>query len=157
MKKTIKIFSFFIGYVVPVFCVVKWQQKCIDRWREQAGKNRAMFILMNQWTNLRQEGRNLEEYFLKNGYARIAVYGMGAVGQRLVKELRNSKIEVVYGIDKNRDNIYSKIKVITMEERFTDIDAVVVTVVKEFDTIREALLKKIDCPVIAIEDILDEF
>jgi len=34
---------------------------------------------------------------------------------------------------------------------------VVVTVLKEFETIREVLSKKIDCPVIAIEDILGVF
>lgn len=121
------------------------------------GKNRAMFVLMDQWTNIKQNGRNLEEYFFKNEYYRIAVYGMGVLGQRLIKELDNSKIQIAYGIDKNRDIVYTNLKVVTMEDELKKVDAVVVTVVKEFDAIQEKLLKKIECQVIAIEDILGEF
>ena len=116
-----------------------------------------MFVLMDQWTNIKQNGRNLEEYFFKNEYYRIAVYGMGVLGQRLIKELDNSKIQIAYGIDKNRDIVYTNLKVVTMEDELKKVDAVVVTVVKEFDAIQEKLLKKIECQVIAIEDILGEF
>lgn len=157
MKKSVKIISGLAGISGLVYFVAGWQQKCIERWKEQAEKNRAMFMIMDQWTNLKQEGRSLEEYFLKDGYLRIAVYGMGVVGKRLIKELRNSKIQVVYGIDKNEDMVYTDLDVVTMEDELTKVDAVVVTVVKEFDAIREALSEKIDCQVIAIEDILSEF
>ncbi len=157
MKKSIKIIGGLVGVGGLVCFVAGWQQKCIERWKEQAEKNRAMFIIMDQWANLRQEGRNLEEYFIKNGYLRIAVYGMGVVGKRLIKELKNSKIQVVYGIDKNEDMVYTDLDVLTMNDELIKVDAVVVTVVKEFDVICDAILKKTDCPVIAIEDILGEF
>ena len=44
-----------------------------------------------------------------------------------------------------------------MDEELADVDAVVVTVLKEFDEIRDALTKKLNCSVVAIEDILNEF
>ncbi len=157
MKKIVKIISGLVGVGGLVYFVAGWQQKCIERWKEQAEKNRAMFVLMDQWTNIKQNGRNLEEYFFKNEYYRIAVYGMGVLGQRLIKELDNSKIQIAYGIDKNRDIVYTNLKVVTMEDELKKVDAVVVTVVKEFDAIQEKLLKKIECQVIAIEDILGEF
>lgn len=130
MKKSIKIIGGLVGVGGLVCFVAGWQQKCIERWKEQAEKNRAMFIIMDQWANLRQEGRNLEEYFIKNGYLRIAVYGMGVVGKRLIKELKNSKIQVVYGIDKNEDMVYTDLDVLTMNDELIKVDAVVVTVVK---------------------------
>ena len=157
MKKIAKIIVGLAGVGGLVYFVAWWQQKCIDRWKEQAEKNRAMFVLMDQWANIKQNGRNLEEYFLKNEYYRIAVYGMGILGQRLIKELDNSKIQIVYGIDKNRDMVYTNLEVVTMEDELEKVDAVVVTVVKEFDAIRETLLKKLECQVIAIEDILGEY
>lgn len=140
-----------------VYFVARWQQKCIDHWKEQAEKNRAMFVLMDRWASLRQDGRKLEEYFMKNEYGRIAVYGLGVMGQRLIKELRDSQVEVVYGIDKNEDMTYTGLDVIPIRGELPSVDAVVVTVVKEFETIREVLSKKLDCPVIAIEDILGVF
>lgn len=146
-----------LGIGIPIYLAGSWQQKCINRWREESRKQRAMFLLMNQWINIKQGNRNLEEYFLKNNLKKIAIYGMGPMGQRLVKELKDSSIETAYGIDQNSDRIFAGIKVVKMEEKLDDVDAVVVTVVKEFDTIRDALMKKLSCPVIAIEDILNEF
>ncbi len=157
MKKIVKIIGGLSGVGGLIYLVAGWQQKCIDRWKEQAEKNRAMFILMDQWVNIRQRGRNLEEYFLKNEYHRIAVYGMGVLGKRLIRELDNSKIQVAYGIDRNRDMVYTDLEVVTTEDELKKVDAVVVTVVKDFDAIREALSKKMECQVIAIEDILGEF
>lgn len=155
MKKGVKILCALVGVGIPVYYAVGWQQRCIDRWKEEAEKQRAMFLLMSQWANLKQEGRSLEEYFLKNGYKKIAVYGMGVLGQRLAKELKASEIEIAYGIDNNRDIAFCDFPVISMKEDFLDADAIVVTVIKEFDVIREALLEKISSPVIAIEDVLD--
>lgn len=79
------------------------------------------------------------------------------MGQQLIKELKDSSIETAYGIDRNSDGIVSGIKVVTMDEELADVDAVVVTVLKEFDEIRDALTKKLNCSVVAIEDILNEF
>lgn len=157
MKKVIKVIGGLVGVGGLVYFVADWQQRCINHWKEQAEKNRAMFILMNQWANIRQEGRSLEEYFLKNGYYQIAVYGLGVLGQRLIKELDNSRIQIAYGIDKNREMVYTDLEVVTLEEELKKVDAVVITVVKEFDAIRETLLQKTECQVIALEDILGEF
>lgn len=157
MRKGMKVIGKLIGVGIPVFLAGRWQQRCIDRWKDEARKQRAMYLLMSQWINIKQAGRNLEEYFTKNEYKKIAIYGMGPMGLRLVKELKGTSIEIVYGIDQNSDNIFAGIKVVKQDDELDDVDAVVVTVIKEFDMIREGLLKKLNCSVIAIEDILNEF
>lgn len=157
MKKGMKLIGKLVGVGIPVFLVGRWQQKCIDRWKDESRKQRAMYLLMSQWINIKQAGRCLEEYFIKNEYKKIAIYGMGPIGLQLVKELKNSPIETAYGIDQNSDRIFAGIKVVKMDDELADVDAVVVTVVKGFDGIREALLEKLTCPVIPIEDILNEF
>lgn len=157
MKQGVKRIGGLLSAGIPVYLAVRWQQKCINCWREEAEKQRAMFLVMNQWINIKQENRSLEEYFLRNKLNKIAVYGMGPIGQRLAKELKNTSVEIAYGIDQNSDKIFAGVKVIKMEEGLADVDAVVVTVIKGFDAIREALVEKISCPVIAIEDILNEF
>lgn len=116
----------------------------------------GQFMLMNQWTRIKQEGKNLDEYFIRNNYMKIAVYGMGYIGTRLVKELRESEIEIVYGIDRNAKNLYADIRLITVDEKMADVDAVVVTFTDEFNDICEMLSKRMDCPVISIDDIVNE-
>lgn len=157
INKSLKALACLAGFSIPAYFVTKWQQESIDYWREMAKKNEALFYMMNQWTRLKQDGKGLEEYFIKYGYKKIAIYGMGMMGQMLARELKESEIEVVYGIDRNSNNIYADVKVVTMNRKLNQVDAVVVTVVKDFCAIREALLKKMDCQVIAIEDILSQF
>lgn len=145
-----------LAIVVPCFFITKLQQNCIDKWKKEALKNKGLFLLMQQWTNVKQEGKDLKSYFEKNNYKRIAVYGMSYVGQCLVKELKNSGIEIVYGIDRNAANLFSKIKVITMDDIFKDVDAIVITAISDFDNICDTLSAKIDCPFISIEDVVNE-
>lgn len=138
------------------FLLVRFQQNCINSWKTAAAKNRALFILMKQWIYIKQEGKNLETFFLKNNYKEIAVYGMGDVGQCLAKELKHSQIKILYGIDRNAQNIYSDIKLVSIEDDLSDVDAIVVTVMGGFDEIFDVLSKKISCPIISIEDIINE-
>ena len=86
MRKGIKVIGGLMSVGIPVYLAGRWQQKCIDRWKEEASKQRAMFLVMNQWTNVKQANRNLEEYFLKNELRKIAIYGMGLMGQQLIKD-----------------------------------------------------------------------
>ena len=44
----------------------------------------------------------------------------------------------------------------TIEENLPDVDAVVITLVDVFDKVRDMLSKRLSCPVIAIEDIINE-
>lgn len=157
MKKGIKVLCGLFGVGIPVCSALICQQKCIDCWKEESEKQRAMFLLMNQWTRIKQEGENLEKFFLENDYKKIAVYGMGAIGQRLVKELKDSKIEVVYGIDRDKSMMSTNITVKTMDEKLGKVDVVVVTVLKEFDVICKAILQKLNCEVLPIEDIINQF
>lgn len=144
------------GFIALIWFITKCQQKCINLWKNNAEKNRAKLILMNQWVNIKQEGKKLESFFLKNGYKKIALYGMGEVGERLVKELKDSEIEIAYGIDRNAQQIYSQIDLLTMEDNLPQVDAIVITAVGEFDDISRALQVKMECPVLAIEDIVNE-
>lgn len=122
--------------------------------RKLSDKHLALFLLMNQWVKIKQERKNVSSYLEKNGYKRIAIYGMSYVGETLVSELDDTEIEILYGIDQNAKGIYTDIKILSLEEDFEDVDAVIVTAITCFDEIQEELGKKINCPIINIEDIL---
>lgn len=142
--------------VISSLLIMRLQQSCINHWKTLAAKNRALFILMNQWVNIKQEGKSLRSYFIKNNYRRIAIYGMGEIGAHLVKELKNSDIEVLYAIDRNARNIHSDVKVVTIDDDLLTADAIVVTLTGCFDEIFDALSKRVSCPIISIEDMLNE-
>lgn len=113
-------------------------------------------MLMNQWVQVKQDGKSLDSYFEKYEYKKIAVYGMNFVGQTLCKELEGSHIQISYAIDKNAENIYADFDVVTLEDNLEDVDAVIVTPIYYFDEIEEQLASKMSCPIISMEDILYE-
>lgn len=143
-------------YIGAVGFLLNLQQKCINKWKEQASKNRSLFLLMDQWVRTKQEGKKLESYFIKNNFKKIAVYGMGNVGKRLIKELRDSEINIAYGIDRNAENIYSEINLVTINDELENVDAVVITLISDFEDVYDKLSKKLKCSIIAIEDIINE-
>ena len=134
--------------IISVSCI--WiQQGCINRWKKQANKDRGLFLLMNQWVNLKQDEKRIENYFIHNKLKRIAIYGMSYVGKRLVKELKDTEVEVIYGIDRDAANIYSEIELVTIDADLKEVDAVVVTSIDEYNAIYNMLSQRIRCPIIA--------
>lgn len=121
-----------------------------------ADKHLALYLMMNQWVKVKQEGKNLSVYFEKNGYKRIAIYGMNYVGETLLGELKGSSTEVAYAIDRKANTIYADVDVYSPEDSLEQVDAVVVTAITFFDEIEEILSQKVDCPIISLEDILYE-
>lgn len=155
-KGIISILSAVTGAGVGAAAVGKVMGDKANSWHQMSDKHLALFQMMNQWVRVKQEGKNLSQYFEANNYKNIAIYGMSYAGETLVEELRNTNINVKYAIDKNANKIYSEIDIATMEDDLEEVDAIVVTAITFFDEIAEKLEEKIDCPIISLEDILYE-
>ena len=121
-----------------------------------ADKHLALYLMMNQWVKIKQEGKNLSSFFEREGYKEIAIYGMSYAGETLLEELEDSNIKVRYGIDRNVDRIDTGITVVAPDDDLEDVDVIVVTSITFFDEIEEMLIKKINCPIISLEDVLYE-
>lgn len=126
-----------------------------------ANKHLQLFLMMNQWVGIKQEGKNLSAYFERNGYKRIAIYGMSYAGCTLYDELLSSDIEIAYLIDQNVQKAISLGKgfgaeFVSMDDSLEEVDVIVVTPITFFEEIAENLRKKIDCPIVSLKAILDE-
>lgn len=157
MKKGVIATLFGVGGVVlGALGVGKTMKEKVDYKSKMSEKHLALYLMMNQWVKVKQENKSIADYLEKNGYKEIAIYGMNYVGETLMAELANSNIKVKYGIDKNADMIYSDIDVVTPDDALDSVDAVIVTAITFFDEIEEALFEKMDCPILSMEDILNE-
>lgn len=155
-KMLMSIVSVLAGAAVGAGAVKKAAAEETKKISARSDKHLELFLMMNQWVTVKQKGKNLSEYFEKNDYHKIAIYGMSYAGETLVDELKGTKTEVVYGIDRNADNIYSELDIVSMEADFAEVDAIVVTAVTFFHEIEEQLSEKVDCPILSLEDVLYE-
>lgn len=157
MKKgIIFVLSTLAGAAAGAGAVKRKEGKNLSKVQEKADRYSMLFRMMVQWTQVKQEGKNLAAYFEKEGYKKIAIYGMGDAGKTLISELRDTGVEIAYGIDRRADSLYADIDIFTLEDSLEEVDAIVVTAVTFFDEIEEQLSERVNCPIISLEDILYE-
>lgn len=115
------------------------------------------FHILNEWLDLRQQGKKLTSFFCDNLIKSIAIYGMGALGERLYNELKDSEVIVKYAIDRIADQKNRRdLKIYSSEEKtFPEIDAIVVTPVQDYWAIVSFLETKTSAAIVSLEDVVN--
>ena len=109
--------------------------------------------MLDQWIHTKQDGKKLCDFLLQRGYGTVAIYGMDYVGESVRRELENTDITVLYGIDKNAGNLCSDIRLAKPDDDLDPVDVVVVTAIVAYDDIKLYLHSKLSCPIVSLEDI----
>ena len=126
----------------------------VDNQTNDPNKYWQSYLMMNEWMQLRQRGRNLAEFFVERGYKTIAIYGMHHTGITLQNELDGTEIKIAYGIDANAESIYSDIEVKKPTDDLPPVDAIVVTPIYYFVEIEEKLEERVSCPILSLDDVV---
>lgn len=142
------------GSVAVGLAVSVRSDKKIKRLRGYSNKHLEMVKLYDQWLAAKQDGKSIVDYLKSEGIKTVAIYGMSFIGKRLYEELRDTDIEVRYGIDRNQDNIYVDIDVVTPEDDLEEVDAIIVTAFYFFDEIEDSLMDKTNSRILSMEDIV---
>lgn len=145
-----------IGALSGIAGLGKFAGRKLQDKQKMSDKHLALFLMMDKWVAVKQEGKNLSDYFEDKEYHKIAIYGMNYAGERLVKELKNTEINIEYGIDQNAIRLNSDFDIYNPEDDLKKVDAVVVTPIFFFDEIKEKMEKKLNCPIISLEEVLYE-
>lgn len=157
MKKgVIAILATVLGGTLGIVAMSAKTAQEVAKKQKLSDKHLCMFKMMNQWVRIKQEGHDLTEFFERNGYTKVAIYGMNYVGERLLEELKNTEVKVICGIDKKAQSVYSEVDVITKDDVIPEVDVIVVTAIAFFDEIEQDLTQKVTCPIISLEDIIYE-
>lgn len=143
-----------VSALTAVAITANKMEKKIHEKANMSDKHLELYLLMNEWVHVKQDGKSLIMYFQKRNYKKIAIYGMNFVGETLLRELEGSDIEVVFAVDQNADHIFGSVEVIKPDEPIEAVDAIVITPIYYFETIEKQLMEKVDCPIISIEEIV---
>ncbi len=155
IKKIIKLAGV-AGIVAGTGTIYYKKDQKIRKGEELNKKNDAILKLFSKWMSSERQGKFVSDVLKKNGYKKIAIYGMHYLGERLYESLKDSEIEVAYVIDRNADNIFAEVDVYKPDEELYDVDAVIVTAFYFFDEIEESLAEQLVCPIVSLEDIINE-
>lgn len=117
------------------------------------------FDIINNLLILEHNGRTLQNFFTDQGVKRIAIYGLGTVGARVLEVLDTMDIDVIAGIDKNANKMRMKDIFIYAPEQIDMIkpipELIVVTPMEHYYDIKEELKLYTKIDVISIGEIVE--
>lgn len=151
-----------IGYLIMVIIIInltkknKLLQVKNEKASNQISKFQEYYQLMDQWMMNQEQGLTTANYFEKNGYKTIAIYGMGILGKHLYMELVKSNINVLYAIDQKGDSEFPNLHIHKLEDNLDEVDAVIITVTVSYGEIASKLEKKLNCSMISLEEVICE-
>lgn len=145
-----------LGFGILQLSGMNGTKKKLEDQKKMTEKNREQYLLLNQWLKLRQSGKSICNYLSEKGYKTVAIYGMGINGKRVIQELKDSEIEVLYGIDKKADSIVSEINVLAADADLPETDAIVVSEPIYIEEITKLLKTKVHCPIVSLEEAIYE-
>lgn len=143
-----------IGIITYVLIIEKKKNKEIDKLEENYEKMSQFYEVLIAWLHMIHDKGNVKEYFVKNEYKTIAIYGMKELGECLYDELKVTDIEVRYVIDTNTQLFYDGVKIVSPNENLENVDVIVVTAVYYYEEIKRKLNKKVNCPIVSLLDVV---
>lgn len=119
-------------------------------------KYKNYFRVLERWLTLKEQNKNLSEYLCRHGYKKAAIYGWGILGKHLYEELKDTEIEILYAIDKNKSEESSQVKLVSMNDEWEQADVILVSATFDFVNIRREVRQKTDMDILSLEEILME-
>lgn len=156
MKRSVWGIMLVVTGAASAFITRKILEKNVYKEHQTAEKHFAMIKVFNRWMHNKQEQKEISKFLEERGYHSVAIYGMSFLGECLLDELQGTDINVKYAIDRNAENIHSKIDVKKLTDDLPETDVIVVTAIYFYEEIREELSQLVDCPIISLEDVVYE-
>ena len=144
------------GTILGIFLTAKKTEKILGILGANNAKSKALYEMLKKWITLKAEKKGICSYLEEKGYSTVAIYGISDIGEILLEELINENVVVKYAIDRNAAYIKTTVDVLAPDDDLPVADVVIVTAITFFDEIKSNLKTKIQCPILSLEEILDE-
>lgn len=144
---------FIIGVSIGILSCFKILEKNLGGLCELNDKYFGIIKIFSMWMKFYEDGYSIEEYFKKNGYQSIAIYGIGFLGEHFFEQIKSTDIEVKYLIDQKGGTGYGNIPVCNIDGDLAPVDVIVVTPQSYFYQIKKQLKEKVDYKIICIDEV----
>lgn len=147
-----------IGIIAFLIVLVQYgvQNRRLKDVQRDAAKYKSLFQVLALWLEAKQNDLSFKVLLDQKGYSSVAIYGVHVLGERLLDDLRDAGIDVLYGIDRKNGSMKENLQVYKPSENLPAVDVVIVTAVNDFEVIKQELEKKVACPIVALDDLLCE-
>lgn len=138
-----------------LLCVRLIKEDILNTHRQLAVKTEINDLLY-EWIRDKISGHDLVKYCTDHNYKKIAIYGLGDLGEVFYDEMKDKEIEICYIVDKNASALGCDAKIYTPSDELPPVDVMIVTPVQFFCDIKAAMEGKVNCPIVSLEDVIFE-
>lgn len=121
-------------------------------------KNAQYYVywtIMDKMLTLKEMGYKFSAVLHKRGYRTVAVYGMGMLGNHLVKELELENLVLSYGIDKRKESKRYSFPIYSLDDDLPEVDVIVISISYAYEEIEREIHNKMSCDIIDIACLLE--
>ena len=122
---------------------------------EKIGDYSQLHVL-ERWIKLYQQKVYVKDYLKKENVSTVAIYGLGRIGTLLLQDLRQSQVNVLYGIDRRAGQLKEDIPIITLEDEWKTVDMIIVAASVDYDELKAQIRRHTDCKIMLLNDIIME-
>ena len=117
---------------------------------------RGYWKTLDAWVSLLENGGNPADCLRKMGYQSIAIYGYGMLGRHIAHQLGKDGINVKYAIESQKGkDAADDMEIYSLNDNLPAVEAVIVTVLYEYEEICDALKHKIETNTLPITKLLE--
>lgn len=138
--------------IILIKCTVKLLFLLEDR-KKDLYRAEITNQLLRKWVGGLSDDNGLARLLSSSGIKRIAIYGMGYMGELLYEDLRNTSVDVIYGIDSNYASIYSTLPLYGRIQEM-EIDAIIITPIDAYDSISEQIKGVCSVPCYSLTELV---
>lgn len=143
-----------IGLTIGGAAIWKIFREVMERDNRENKEITDHYRILNQWLALKQNKKTAVEFFQKNNYGTVAIYGMKEMAERLLDDLENTGVVVKCIIDRNSFDDGKNIPFLHPDDSIPDVDVVVVTASYYFNKIKSKLRGKVRGDIVSIDDVV---
>lgn len=122
--------------------------------KQRCDKFELYMNYFDTWMTNREKGLNMSKWFENKNISKILLYGYGNMGRHLEAELKESCVEIIGIIDKQKSKIISEKPVFLPEDNLPKCDAIIVSAFFFYDEIKHFFDEKYN--VISLKTIINE-
>lgn len=122
--------------------------------QERCSRYHGYWSTLEKWLALMENRNSIAEWLRTQGIHNVAIYGMGMLGRHLYRQLQAEGFPVAYAIDQSRMKGTEKLPVYPLDADLSQVDAVIVTVLYDFEQIRDRLAGKGLSGILPLDQVL---
>ncbi len=131
----------------------------IEKLKTVNKRYRGYFKLLDQWLTVNELGGNITAWFEKHSISNIAIYGTGMMARHLIEELRESAVNIFFGIDRQSVIKHFDFPVYDMRQEWPEesqVDVIVVTTTYDNEEIEKKIRDRSDKLIVELTSIIGE-